>query len=522
MNRLGVVYLVGAGPGDSGLITVRGAQLLRRADVIVHDRLIGKELLLDTRPGVELIDVGKKPKTPSIRQTDINKILMDRALSGKSVVRLKGGDPFVFGRGFEEFSACRNAGVPCVVIPGVSSAIAAPSAAGIPVTSRDLVRSVAIITGNTTKNEQVPDFDYAALATMDTIVILMGRARLKEIVQSLIDSGKCPTTPAACIEQATTVNQRVVVATLAAIAEEADRMKIQAPMVTVIGEVAAEASSDESVLQSFGFDYSNELYAEKLVMSRPLSGKRIVITRPSSSGDELQDRLTAEGATVIPCPFIAIEYTDDSNHSDKVLNQLDNYHWIVFTSQHGVMGFWKKLTANGLDARALASCKVAVVGPRTAHALTNYGIQPDLIPDQHDAESLADAMIRQTGTPLRRVLFARGNLARETLPAALRKADSIVDEMEVYRTVDASPTEMTRQTLEAGVDVVLFFSPSAILRFVSLGFTAGDAVIGCIGPTTAAAAQEGKLPVHFISEDQTSEGLIGALTNHFARSGVQI
>lgn len=522
MNRLGVVYLVGAGPGDPGLITVRGAQLLRRADVIVYDRLIGKELLLDIMPGVELIDVGKKPKTPGVSQNGINKILIDLARRGKSVVRLKGGDPYVFGRGFEEFSACRDAGVPCVVIPGVSSAIAAPSAAGIPVTSRGLVRSVAIITGHTTKDEPVPDFDYAALATMDTIVILMGRARLNVIAQSLMKAGKNSATPAACIEQATTVNQRVVVATLANIADEADRKEMQAPMVTVIGEVAAEASSDESVFQSFGIDFSNELHAEKLEMSRPLTGKRIVITRPGSSGDDLQDRLTAEGATVIPCPFIAIEYPDDPEHSEEIWSQLDKYDWIVFTSQHGVIGFWKKLKANGLDARALATCKVAVVGPRSAHALTDYGIQADLMPDQHDAESLADALIRQTDTPLGRVLFAKGNLARETLPKALRKANAIVDEMVVYRTVDASPSEITRQTLEAGVDAVLFFSPSAIQRFVSLGFTAGDAVIGCIGPTTAAAAQEGKLPVHFISEDHSSDGLLAALTNHFAKPGVQI
>ena len=192
MKRHGVVYLVGAGPGDPGLITVRGARLLRRADVIVYDRLIGRELLLDTIPGVETIDVGKKPGAPCIRQDDINTLLIDRARAGFDVVRLKGGDPFVFGRGFEELTACRKAGVPCVVIPGVSSAFAAPSAAGIPVTSRRRVRSVAIITGSFTSDHEVPDVDYTALATMDTIVILMGRARLAHITQSLIEGGKSP------------------------------------------------------------------------------------------------------------------------------------------------------------------------------------------------------------------------------------------------------------------------------------------------------------------------------------------
>ncbi len=524
MKRCGVVYLVGAGPGDPGLITVRGAQLIHNADVIVFDRLIGKELLLDTRPGVEFVDVGKKPGQPSMKQPQINDLLIERARASCHVVRLKGGDPFVFGRGFEELSACRVAGVPCVVIPGVSSAIAAPAAVGIPVTARHKVRSVAIITGSTASNDPSPEIDYSALAMMDTIVILMGRANLGQIVQSLINAGKSPTLPAACIEKATMPQQRVVVATLETIADEADRQEIQAPMVAVIGEVAAEATSDEALLQSFGFDLDgdmNSLYGESLAMSRPLAGKRIVITRPSSVSNDLQARLSAEGATIIPCPLISIEYPQDISDSHEVFERLGEYDWIVFTSMHGVLGFWKQLIAQGLDARALAKCKLAVVGPRTLTALTDQGIQVDLIPQVHDAKSLANEMIQQHGETLKRVLFAKGDLALDTLPAALKHAGVAVDEIVVYHTVDISPPEISRLALEDGADAIMFFSPSALQRYVSLDLPTKDTIIACIGPTTAEAAVMVGLTAHVVAQDHTARGLIEALLAYFTQSGVQ-
>ncbi len=241
----GVVFLVGAGPGDPGLITVRGLQVLRRADVVVHDRLVGQELLKEVRAGVEIINVGKMPGAQRLSQGWINALLVDRARRGMLVVRLKGGDPFVFGRGYEELTACRRAGIDCVVIPGVSSALAAPAAAGIPVTSRHLGRSLTIVTGSTATESEAPPLDYSALATVDTLVILMGRANLAEITQSLIEAGRSPGTPAACIEQATTPGQRVTVATLASIADAADRDDLRPPVVTVIGAVAAEAQVTE-------------------------------------------------------------------------------------------------------------------------------------------------------------------------------------------------------------------------------------------------------------------------------------
>lgn len=240
-TRPGTVYLVGAGPGDPGLMTLRGLALLRQADVIVHDRLVARELLAEVSQNAEVIDVGKAPGKHRYSQSWINAILVDRAESGRCVVRLKGGDPFLFGRGYEELTACRAAGIECVVVPGVSSALAAPAAVGTPITNRGAARSVAIITGQTGKDEATDTLNYEALAGMDTIVILMGRANLTELTRSLSDAGLDPATPAACIEQATTPRQRVAKATLATIAEVADREGLCAPVVTVIGQVAALA-----------------------------------------------------------------------------------------------------------------------------------------------------------------------------------------------------------------------------------------------------------------------------------------
>ncbi len=243
----GIVYLVGAGPGDPGLMTLRGMALLRQADVVVHDRLVALELLAEVSPATEVIDAGKAPAKHRYSQSWINAILVDRARAGRCVVRLKGGDPFLLGRGYEELSACHAAGIECVVVPGVSSALAAPAVAGIPITNRGSARSAAIITGHTDNDEAAGALNYKALAKMDTIVILMGRANLAELTRSLSDAGLDPATPAACIEQATTPHQRVAKATLETIAETADREGLCAPVVTVIGKVAALAAAADGV-----------------------------------------------------------------------------------------------------------------------------------------------------------------------------------------------------------------------------------------------------------------------------------
>lgn len=502
-NPCGMVYLVGAGPGDPGLMTVRGRDLLRNADVIVHDRLIGRELLASARGEAELVDVGKVPGRHHVAQEQINEVIVDRARRGLTVVRLKGGDPFVFGRGFEEWTACRGAGVECVVVPGVSSAFAAPAAAGIPVTCRGVAASVAIVTAeNAAETGQA--FDAKALARIDTVVILMGRARLADVTQSLIAAGRDPSTPAACIERATTPRQRVTVATLATIAEAVERDGLCAPIVTVVGEVAAYAADAAAREQS------------------PLCGKRIVVTRPRSSANELERKLTAAGATTIHCPLIRIVYPTSNDALDEAIRKIDRYQWLVFSSVHGVIGYWKRLDFLGLDARALGSCKVAAVGPATAKRLRRQGIRPELLPPAFDGDALARSLCESSNLPLGRVLFPCGDIARPTIPEGLRRGGASVDAIVVYATVDATPSEMARTLIDEGVDAIVFCSPSAVRRFASLGLSAGDAVNACIGPTTASAARSAGLRVEVVAEEHSAGGMLAALERHYSAVGAAV
>ncbi len=489
----GIVYLVGAGPGDPRLITVRGRELLRSADVVVHDRLIGAELLLLARREAEIIDVGKSPGAPRAAQDEIHELLVNRARRGLCVVRLKGGDPFVFGRGYEEFEACRRAGVECVVVPGISSALAAPLAAGIPLTARGLAQSVAIVTAQTADDQPA---DFAAVAKLDTVVILMGRAKLASVARALLEAGKNPDTPAACIEQATLPGQQVVRATLGTLVEAVERAGLSAPMVTVVGETAAlDATSEQGAGSS-------------------LSGKRVVVTRPRSSSRELQFRLTAAGANVICAPMIRIVYPPPSATLQAALANLNRYSWIAFTSMHGVRGFWKSLRAANLDARALAPCRLAAVGPTTARALARFGVQAHLVAATHSAAGLAETLVSQAGLAVRRVLLPQGDLALRSPAKALREAGIETDEVVVYRTLGATPPRVTHAAIEGGVDAILFFSPSAVARFVELGLPPGDAVIACIGPTTASKAAQLGLGPQVVAEDHSSEGLVRALEEY--------
>lgn len=499
-NLCGIVYLVGAGPGDPGLMTVRGRHLLRSADVIVYDRLIGRELLAEARGEAELVDVGKVPGRHRVPQDQINQIIVDRARRGLTVVRLKGGDPFVFGRGFEEWTACRDAGVECLVIPGVSSALAAPAAAGIPVTCRGIAGSVAIVAAENAA-QTGPAFDATALARIDTVVILMGRARLEEVTRSLIAAGRDPSTPAACIERATTPRQRVTVATLATIAEAVERDGLCAPIVTVVGEVAAYAGDAAAREQS------------------PLCGKRVLITRPRSGANALERKLSAAGATTIHCPMIRIVYPTSNDALDEAIQKIGRYQWLVFSSAHGVIGFWKRLDFLGLDARALGSCRVAAVGPATAERLRRQGTRPDLLPPAFDGDALARSLCESSNSPLGRVLFPCGDLARPTIPEALRRSGASVDAIEVYATVNATPSRTTRKLIDDGVDVIVFCSPSAVRRFASLGLRAGDATVACIGPTTASAARSVGIPVEVMAEEHSTSGMVAALERHYSAAG---
>ncbi len=474
----GIVYLVGAGPGDPGLITVRGLNLLRRADVILHDRLIDAAVLNQARRDAEIIYVGKTPRAHRVGQDQTNALLIRYARAGKTVVRLKGGDPYVFGRGFEELSACRQAGVSCRVVPGVSSALAVPVAAGIPITRRSSVRSFAVITGSFAGECQAPPLDFAALAKMDTLIVMMGRAPLGDIASSLIDAGRDSSVPAASIENGTTPAQRVVRATLGTIAHEVDRHGLESPVVTVIGDAAAEARSEQTEDSEFPSDNQTGLL-----------GCRIALTRPRTRSKVLRRALARVGAQVIDCPMIEIEFLHQPELPKQEGLCVDRYDWIAFTSVYGVEGFVRYLHARRADARALAGIKIAAVGSATTLALKRFGIVADLVPEQSCAAAMVHTLIVRAETePHTCVLYPCGDRALATLERGLADAGIGCEALVVYRTIDATPDDETMALLRDGVDIALFHSPSAVKRFAALGLDRADTIAACVGPTTAQSA----------------------------------
>ncbi|MFQ5430459.1 MAG: uroporphyrinogen-III C-methyltransferase [Phycisphaerae bacterium] len=522
MNTPGLVQLVGAGPGDPGLITVRGRDCLRAADVVLYDRLIPFELLAETRDEAVLIDVGKAPGCAPLSQETINERIIEHARRGRNVVRLKGGDPFVFGRGGEELDACRAAGIDCVVVPGVTSAVAVPASAGIPLTRRGTARAFAVITGHVEDEFGAPAHDYEALAHIDTIVILMGHARLRAIAGALIAAGRDPETPAAMIASGTTPRRFVVSATLATLADEADRAELLPPAITVIGETAARAEPNLGIPTS-------------APTHRPLEGRRVVVTQSTSTSGELNHRLIEAGAGVVHCPLICIHYPESGRDFQQAIERLPHMDCTVFTSIHGVRGFWKGLRSLGRDARALGPCQIAALGRGTARELERYGLMVDLIPESATAESLCRSLCEydmfpklshdpwthvegQSSSeprPAFKVFFPHGNRALPTLAAGLRAAGAEVIESIVYHTEEAHPHPAALANLRTGADAILFCSPSAVERFARLDLDLSDVAIGCIGPTTATAARDLGLTVHVEPVDPGSADLVSVLEDYF-------
>ena len=407
------VYLVGAGPGDPGLLTRRGEELLRAADVVVFDRLAPRELLELARPGAELFDVGKAPGDAPMTQAAINALLVARG-SDQEVVRLKGGDPFVFGRGGEEAEACIAAGVPFEVVPGVTSAIAAAAYAGIPVTHRRVSTSFTVVTGHEDPTKDGSDTRWDVLANVGgTLVVLMGAGRVAEIAKALIAGGRDETTPVAAVRFGTRSDQFTVRATLGTIADAG----VESPSAIVVGDVAA-------------LDFS---WFER----RPLFGRTVVVTRAREQASELRARLVALGATVLELPAIRIAPIDFT------LPDLQEFGWIVFTSANGVDAFFDRgLAPSSLDARALAPVRIAAIGPGTAAALARRGLRADLVPERFVAESLLDAFPAGAG----RVLLARAQSARDVLPEGLARKGYDVEVLAVYRTepAPADPDALAR------------------------------------------------------------------------------
>ncbi|MCY3919285.1 MAG: uroporphyrinogen-III C-methyltransferase [Chloroflexi bacterium] len=511
MNRAsaeasGSVSLVGAGPGDPGLITVAGRERLRRADVVVYDRLAHPALLAEAPAAAERIYVGKAPSEHAVAQDEIGRLLVDRARAGKRVVRLKGGDPFVFGRGGEEADDLVAAGVDFDVVPGITSAVAVPAYAGIPITHRDAASSFAVVTGHEAPGKPASRIDWAALATgVDTLVFLMGRRALAGIAARLIAEGRDPATPAAAIEWGATPRQRTVAAPLAELAAAAEAAALVPPAVIVVGQVAALRD------RLRWYD------------GRPLFGKRVLVTRTRAQASTLSRALREAGAEPIEFPAIEIVPCDPAPAVAAAGRLSDGrYDWAVFTSANGVAAFRRALEAAGLDARAFGGVRLAAIGPATAEALDALGLRADVVPDRFVAEALADALEPRIAAG-ERVLLPRAAGSRDVLPSRLRAAGAEVEDLPVYesrRPAEPDPAVVAR--IEAGeIDIATFTASSTVRGCLDLlGGRAEllrEVTIACIGPITARTATEAGLRVDVVAREHTIPGLMAALLEHAGR-----
>ncbi|HXH58847.1 uroporphyrinogen-III C-methyltransferase [Iamia sp.] len=486
------VHLVGAGPGDPGLLTLRGAEVLATAEVVVHDRL-SAAALLDLAPAEsERIDVGKAPRRARLGQEQINELLVERGLRGQRVVRLKGGDPFVFARGGEEAAALAAAGVAYEVVPGITSAIAVPAYAGIPVTQRFSSTAFTVITGHEDPAAGEGSIDWDAAARLGgTLVILMGVARWPRISARLLDAGLAPDTPAAAVRWGTRPDQRSIRATLATLGEH----PLESPSVIVVGRVAATELS--------WFE------------SRALFGTRVVVTRTRAQASQLSRALLTVGAEPIEVPVIEIgPPSDDGVALSAAVADLAANDWVVFTSPNGV----DRTFAGIADTRALGGVRVAAIGPGTAAALERYRVVADLVPERYVAEALLEVFPDPPTdrAASRRVLLARAEEAREVMPDGLRARGWEVAVVAAYRTVAATVDDDARARVRAA-DAITFTSSSTVSRFVgAFGAESVPPVVACIGPVTAATARDLGLSVAVQADEHTIDGLVAALVAHLA------
>ena len=500
----GKVYLVGAGPGDPDLITLRGLTYLREAEVLVYDRLVSDRLVNEAPESAERIYVGKQAGHHTLRQPEINALLVDRARLGKMVVRLKGGDPFVFGRGGEEAAELVAHGIPFEVIPGVTSGVAAPAYAGIPVTHRGLASSVTFVTGHEDPDKSESDLDWDALARMKgTLVFFMGVGNLPKIAGTLTARGRDPETPAAAIAQGTTSGQRTTAGTLENLARKVEEAGIEPPALIVVGDVV---------------ELRDRLaWFER----RPLFGRRIAVTRTRTQASSLAKQLEELGAETIEIPTIRIEDPEDWGPVDRALDEQGPFDWIAFTSVNGVERFFRRLFECGKDVRELGDVQLCAIGPATADALGRYGLRVDLTPERYVAESLLDAFRARGDLVGTRFLLPKADLARSVLPEGLRKMGAKVTEVTAYRTVVPESGEEPFGDGLGRIDAVTFASSSAVNNFVQMlgqgraQSVLEDAAVMSIGPVTSEAARTLGLRVASEAESHTIPGLVAAVVRYF-------
>lgn len=506
----GKVYLVGAGPGDPKLITVRGLRALQRCDVVVYDRLAGPQLLQETRPDTERIYVGKRPDRHTMKQEEINRLLLDLALSGKIVCRLKGGDPTVFGRVGEEAELLRQHGVPYEIVPGITSAIAVPAYAGIPVTHRDLASSFSIVTGHESpdKLDRMIQWDKVTNAT-GTLLFLMGVAKIGYISEQLIKYGRSAETPVALVRWGTRAEQETLTGTLGDIEQKVREADFQPPAVIVVGDVVRQRET------------------LKWIEAKPLFGWRVLVTRARSQASELADRIDDLGGE--PYVFPVIDTVKQTNPAEverieSALREAERFDWVILTSAAGVEYFFAWLAEARVDIRRFARARFAAVGPKTAEALAARGVVADVIPSRFQAEGLLDSLTDKL-EPGQRALLPRGDLARGLLPAELAKAGVEAVELDVYENrLVVQEDDMIVEMLQAGeIHAVTFTSSSTVVNLLEalrrLGaerpadLLAGCA-IACIGPITARTAEEHGLRVTLTAEQSTIEGLLAGMLKH--------
>ncbi len=503
-NDIGCVYLVGAGPGDPGLITVKGVDCIARADVVIYDYLASPALLAHANPQSEMIYVGKKGGNHTLPQERINDLIVEKAHQGKTVARLKGGDPFIFGRGGEEAEVLIAAGVPFEVVPGVTAAIGASAYAGIPLTHRDHTSDVAFVTGHEDPTKSESSINWKTLATgIGTLVFFMGVKNLGAIVENLKSNGKAEDTPVAVVRWGTTPRQQTVTGTLGTIEAVVREAGIKAPAIIIVGTVVTLRNT------------------MRWFENRPLFGRRIVVTRAREQASDLIHQLTALGAECIQCPTIKVKPPEDWTPLDNAIDTIHQYDWIVFTSVNGVDYFFGRLFEQGRDVRALGHIKTAAIGPATAERLLARGLQCDILPKSYRAESVVDAF-SEVATAGGRVLLPRAKEARSVLPEELTRMGMSVDDVTVYETWQAqeSAAELVAR-LEAGtVDMVTFTSSSTVKNFLRLLPSDGtdrlmqDIAVASIGPITSQTARDLGLAVTTEAESYTIPGLIQAIVNH--------
>jgi uroporphyrinogen III methyltransferase/synthase len=503
----GKVYLIGAGPGDPGLITIKGRECISRADVVIYDYLASPALLALADLSAEQIYVGKKGGDHTLSQDKINRLLVEKAKQGLVVARLKGGDPFIFGRGGEEAEVLIEAGIPFEIVPGVTSPIAAAAYAGIPLTHRKFTATVAFVTGHEAPGKEKSNIDWEALSRgIGTLVFLMGVKNLPHIVAKLRKHGKAPETPVALVRWGTTPKQQTVTGTLETIVENVTAAGLKSPSIIIVGEVVTLRDS------------------MKWFENRPLMGKKIVVTRARKQASDLVRLLADLGAECVECPTIKIVPPDDYQLLDQAIDNISSYNYLVFTSVNGVIFFFDRLFDKGLDVRCLGHIRTATIGPATSAQLKKYGIISDIIPESYRAESVVTAFHKES-IQGKKILLPRAKDARPVLPVELTKMGAQVDEIITYAAspVSDNTDELIKNLKNNSIDMITFTSSSTVTNFKALlpdnqfKSLIKDVTVASIGPITSDTAKELGFHVDITATEFTIPGLVTAILNFFEK-----